>query len=636
MSLFGFGSGSGRTTFFEEALGFPEARGDYAGTQRQLLSMLDVSTDARGREVVFYKLGGPRARVAAGTVDVPNCPELRAEVRDLLMELHATPAPAVPATTDADALLPLWNVIGDSNALHRDARFRGACFQAASQFNALEMPSPGVTPEEGITGYTFDRTQGPACATACGAGTAHRNYTLSRGAGNARGQTARSQLNTLAEIEAMVSPACGGKVPWDFINGYVESTDARLAEVNAKVFANPAAVAQCRDALRIAVHYDVEVTMKAKAGEPPLLCCQTYNSAVSMGYSRCDDASWEPLAKLVLDATYEATLLVGIVNNLRAMLAAQRADREPAALTPLPVLLTKVGGGVFRNPLPWIRAAIDRARRAVAPLVAAVCPGFCLPLIVTHFGAVDRGFEDLPAWGAPGHPAPGAPSESLGGRSLSLLRSGSTIDAAPAAPGSPTRPPMVYRWSIDGNWSPARVATYAIQRVRGALVEGDAPPTDPAAHFDAGVRASVRMPATAGLAEGVPSPMYLLRQAARHPDTKTPPPLAAVGDAQSPLKPQLVAIYEHMLCHPGRGLDAGAKTTVEVFGGELGADGVIVIHAELVDDAPVCDHCGRTGAEAGTAALKTCSGCKAARYCGAECQKAHWPAHKAACKRRDA
>ena len=29
---------------------------------------------------------------------------------------------------------------------------------------------------------------------------------------------------------------------------------------------------------------------------------------------------------------------------------------------------------------------------------------------------------------------------------------------------------------------------------------------------------------------------------------------------------------------------------------------------------------------------KLCSGCRAVRYCGPACQKADWPAHKAACR----
>jgi hypothetical protein len=41
-------------------------------------------------------------------------------------------------------------------------------------------------------------------------------------------------------------------------------------------------------------------------------------------------------------------------------------------------------------------------------------------------------------------------------------------------------------------------------------------------------------------------------------------------------------------------------------------------------------HCSNPGCSG--AGLKKCTGCKQARYCGQECQLAHWKAHKADCK----
>ena len=38
------------------------------------------------------------------------------------------------------------------------------------------MVGPGVIPEQGITAYASDKTQGPVCAMACPAGTLFRNY----------------------------------------------------------------------------------------------------------------------------------------------------------------------------------------------------------------------------------------------------------------------------------------------------------------------------------------------------------------------------------------------------------------------------------------------------------------------------
>lgn len=43
-----------------------------------------------------------------------------------------------------------------------------------------------------------------------------------------------------------------------------------------------------------------------------------------------------------------------------------------------------------------------------------------------------------------------------------------------------------------------------------------------------------------------------------------------------------------------------------------------------------CSACG--AAARADAALLVCSGCAEARYCGPDCQRAHWKAHKAACK----
>ena len=65
--------------------------------------------------------------------------------------------------------------VGDVRGMHARAAFAGAMFQVASQFNALEMIKPEVTPEEGVTRYAGDNTQGPACALAAAPATIFRN-----------------------------------------------------------------------------------------------------------------------------------------------------------------------------------------------------------------------------------------------------------------------------------------------------------------------------------------------------------------------------------------------------------------------------------------------------------------------------
>ncbi|KAF8068588.1 hypothetical protein FPV67DRAFT_1081966 [Lyophyllum atratum] len=46
-----------------------------------------------------------------------------------------------------------------------------------------------------------------------------------------------------------------------------------------------------------------------------------------------------------------------------------------------------------------------------------------------------------------------------------------------------------------------------------------------------------------------------------------------------------------------------------------------------VHPPPACDACLSPNDT-----LKTCSSCKLVRYCGRDCQRAHWPAHKKFCK----
>ena len=78
--------------------------------------------------------------------------------------------------------------------------------QAASQFNCLEFPSPQTTPENGISGYEFDQTQGPACALACPSGTVFRNYFAPVRDGESEGgQTEDYQINNLDEFELAIN-----------------------------------------------------------------------------------------------------------------------------------------------------------------------------------------------------------------------------------------------------------------------------------------------------------------------------------------------------------------------------------------------------------------------------------------------
>ena len=254
-------------------------------------------------------------RVRCGRLTIPSLAELRQ---------HAVGVREGRAT--------VTEVIGDVGLLHEDPRNAGALFQAASQFNLLEMTGPSVTPEKGVGIYEHDRAQGPACAIACGGGTIFRNYFAPLG--DQLGQTASLQIDCLADLGA----ALGGPGLWDMRNGYALASVEGLHNVNARLAAaSDNERDDLRGLLRIGVQHDVEVL-----GTDHLVT-QVYGSALPVTYGQPPRPLWEPLARLILEASYEATFLV----------ARQRQIDT--------VFLTLLGGGVFGNDDVWIGDSVLRA-----------------------------------------------------------------------------------------------------------------------------------------------------------------------------------------------------------------------------------------------------------------------------------
>ena len=89
---------------------------------------------------------------------------------------------------------------------------------------------------------------------------------------------------------------------------------------------------------------------------------------------------WQPLAQLVLEASYEATLLA-------AALSANARGWERGSAR---VYLTLLGGGVFGNEIAWITRAIERACDACADLPLDV-------RIVTYSGQIPAALKDTAA-----------------------------------------------------------------------------------------------------------------------------------------------------------------------------------------------------------------------------------------------
>lgn len=260
-----------------------------------------------------------------GTLEVPSLAELRKASSEI--------------STSAGKLT-VREVVADVQSLHLPSESRGALFQVASQFNLLEMVHPGITPEMGVGRYGHDRTQGPACAIACGAGTVYRNYFLP--VNGQPGQTEERQIDclqwvgdTLRNDELRL---------WHMRNGYVMSNEAGLKHIADVLHRmNEAEREHLKGQLGIGVQWDAEVTLPG-AGHT---VSQAYCSALPVAYSQVEGALWQPFARLVLEAAYEATLHAALINLARS--------GSPV------VYLTLLGGGAFGNPTAWILDAIAQA-----------------------------------------------------------------------------------------------------------------------------------------------------------------------------------------------------------------------------------------------------------------------------------
>jgi hypothetical protein len=106
----------------------------------------------------------------------------------------------------------------------------------------------------------------------------------------------------------------------------------------------------------------------------PHTVTQVFCSALPVAYGVRPASAWEPLARLVLEAAYEATLWEAVLNRLRG-------GSEV-------VLLTMLGGGAFGNDQAWI---LDALRRALT--LARHCP---LDVrLVSYDGQISKGVQAL-------------------------------------------------------------------------------------------------------------------------------------------------------------------------------------------------------------------------------------------------
>ena len=159
-----------------------------------------------------------------------------------------------------------------------------------------------------------------------------------------------------------------------YCNGNVDSTAEGLTRLNARLRDEPGLTGRLCNALKIGLHREVQVPFKRRyelmEGDDLQVVSQAFCAAISCGYSELPDKLWEPFARLVLLASYRATLQAAVRNNLSKR-----------------VFLTFIGGGVFRNRTDWITDAI------VAAIKEAQYSD--LDIYIVHYGSVNTDIERI-------------------------------------------------------------------------------------------------------------------------------------------------------------------------------------------------------------------------------------------------
>ena len=290
------------------------------GFQEEHPEQVRINLELEG-EYVYSKVNGKKYK--HGRLEIP-----------MLSELIQT----CPNPNDYSNNISINEAIGNVQDFH--VGYENAMFQAASQFNLLEMVNPDVTPEMGVSIYELDFTQGPACAIACGAGTIYRNYFVP--IENQIGQTKTKQVDCLDEIGKALNNS--ELQLWKMRNGYAFLENEGLKTISdCLTKLSDEAYQKLKGKLKIGLQWNTEVTVK-HGGH---LVSQAYCSALPIGYGNIPVEKWKEFATLILDAAYEATFYAALRNY-------EITGNEN-------LFLTLVGGGVFGNPQQWIFNAIAKS-----------------------------------------------------------------------------------------------------------------------------------------------------------------------------------------------------------------------------------------------------------------------------------
>jgi hypothetical protein len=269
-------------------------------------------------------------------------------------------------TSQAELRFWVWDgasPLTDIGSLQATAGDR-SLFQVASQFNCLESPGPYLVP---VADYVHDPTQGPRASISAFPATLLRHYAAPGPQGERFIQSSHTrQIDLLADVFA---PA-----PSPVRNGYLTNPGSlSLAEFTD-------ALETRFERIRLGVHEGAQVVLGYNWRGSVLdseyrRITQVFTSTLAGGgyggESNFGPACY-PVSRQLLRGAYLGTLLAAV------------------ALRKSPVVLTLIGGGVFRNPISliWeaILWAIDEVRPLLSESVDVVLNGYNLSYLLGSRG----------------------------------------------------------------------------------------------------------------------------------------------------------------------------------------------------------------------------------------------------------
>ena len=230
-----------------------------------------------------------------------------------------------------------------TNALEAQAlpEFNGATFLAASNFNCLEFTSSTGCASHGVTNYVHDHTQGPYTALGAGAAVVYRNYFVKHESGK------------VGQLEEEVNLLKNTPLAKTMSHGYCIINKTNLKSLRSFNWSN-------LSNFYVGVHENCQVTTKQVGtmfadvtGDQ--IVHQVYAAAFNFGGSvLCCEETLE-IAKWLLKAEYAATIRAAWNNSIK----------YPGRPGSKKLVLTLLGGGVFKNPKELICEAITSCEQLI-------------------------------------------------------------------------------------------------------------------------------------------------------------------------------------------------------------------------------------------------------------------------------